>query len=212
MSTPLQRREKWDRRFIDLAQLVSTWSLDPSTKCGAVIVDPLRRIVSTGYNGFPQQMPDDPDEYENRDVKYSQIVHADMNALLFARRSLDGHTIYTWPFLPCDRCFVHLAQAGITRYVAPRPVRPSHIERWGPIIEKTKTYAAKMGLTAVELDLNPTRQQIQFTGPTPAIPRDDLTCKGCQGMLWYVNGHPNTLFCTNKDCPEYLYDQSGAMQ
>lgn len=147
-----ERVEKWDRRFVDLAQLISTWSLDPSTKCGAVIVDPFRRIVSTGYNGFAQGMPDIPTNYDDRDEKYSRIIHCEMNALLFARRDLSGHTLYTWPFLSCDRCFVHLAQAGVVRFVAPKPVLSSHIERWGPIIAKTKAYASEMGLIAVELE------------------------------------------------------------
>ena len=40
---------KWDRRFMDMATLVSMWSKDPSTKCGAVIVDPMNRIVSVGH-------------------------------------------------------------------------------------------------------------------------------------------------------------------
>lgn len=31
--------EKWNRRFVELAKNVSTWSKDPSTKVGAVIVD-----------------------------------------------------------------------------------------------------------------------------------------------------------------------------
>lgn len=202
-----ERRDKWDRRFIALAQHISTWSLDPSTKCGAVIVDQHRRIVSTGYNGFPQGMPDSEESYADRDVKYSKIVHADMNALLFARRDLSGCTIVTWPFLPCDNCFKHLAQAGIVRFVAPKPVLPSHIERWGPIIEKTKQYATEMGLYIAELEV-PTRRPIEFTGPTPAVPHSSL-CHHCGQGLWYVNGHPDTLFCTNKECPEYLYDQKG---
>ena len=31
---------KWHGRFLDLAALISTWSKDPSTKVGAVIVRP----------------------------------------------------------------------------------------------------------------------------------------------------------------------------
>lgn len=32
--------DKWDQRFLELAKVVSTWSKDPSTKTGAVIVRP----------------------------------------------------------------------------------------------------------------------------------------------------------------------------
>ena len=48
----------WDNRFLDMAKLVSTWSKDPSTRVGAVIVDPSNRLVSVGYNGFPKGVTD----------------------------------------------------------------------------------------------------------------------------------------------------------
>lgn len=41
---------KWHSRFMEMANLVASWSKDPSTKVGAVIVDDKRRIVSVGYN------------------------------------------------------------------------------------------------------------------------------------------------------------------
>lgn len=206
MSTPLQRHEKWDRRFIDLSREISTWSHDPSTQCGAVIVDQLRRVVSTGYNGFPRQMPDSVDAYADREVKYSRIIHADMNALLFAGRPVDGCTIYTWPLLPCDRCFVHLAQAGILRYVAPRPVRPSHIERWGPIIEKTKAYAAEMGLIAVELVI---KNRVVLPPNVSTIADFDSSCEICRLPLYFVRDYPQVRFCANSECDQYLCEQDG---
>ncbi len=45
---------KWDKRFLKLAREISTWSKDPSSKIGAVIVNDERRILATGYNGFPR--------------------------------------------------------------------------------------------------------------------------------------------------------------
>ena len=57
MRPPLTNREKWDRRFLRLAREVASWSKDPSTKVGAVLVDPLdNTIVSLGYNGFPRRV------------------------------------------------------------------------------------------------------------------------------------------------------------
>ena len=50
---------KWDPRMLQVAALVASWSKDPSSKCGAVITDMQHRIVSTGYNGLPQGVPDD---------------------------------------------------------------------------------------------------------------------------------------------------------
>ena len=49
----------WDIKFLKLAQHVSDWSKDPSTKVGAVVVDKDNRIVSIGYNGFPKGVQDD---------------------------------------------------------------------------------------------------------------------------------------------------------
>ena len=39
--------QKWDLRFIELAKLVSTWSKDPSTKVGSVIVRPNKTVASS---------------------------------------------------------------------------------------------------------------------------------------------------------------------
>ena len=110
---------KWDRRFLELAKLVSTWSKDPSTKVGAVIADPQHRVVSVGYNGLPADMADDPQILENRELKYKCILHAEENAILFAHRSLAGCTIYTYPVPPCSGCSSKILQVGISAIVAP---------------------------------------------------------------------------------------------
>ena len=70
---------KWDRRYLHLAQEVSRWSKDPSTKVGAVIVNSLGQVVGTGYNGFPRGVSDTDERYLDRDVKYKMICHAEQN-------------------------------------------------------------------------------------------------------------------------------------
>lgn len=107
---------KWDIRFLDLAKLVSSWSKDPSTQVGAVIVDSKNRIVSVGFNGFPQKIKDDT-RLECRESKYNTIVHAECNAIMFANKSLEGCTLYTYPFQPCSNCAGMIIQSGITRVV-----------------------------------------------------------------------------------------------
>src|SRR5574337_1409171 len=130
----------WDRRFLSLAAHVATWSKDPSTKTGAVLTRPDRTIISLGFNGFPKGMPDNAACYLDRVEKYSRIIHAEINALLFAREPVAGATLYTWPFTCCDRCFVQLAQWGVTRFVA--PVCPAHLrDRWEPVFQRTRVYA-----------------------------------------------------------------------
>ena len=130
---------KWDKRFLELSKLVASWSKDPSTQTGAVIVRPDRTILAVGYNGFPKGMEDYPELYANRDVKYSRIVHCEMNAVLNAKQSVQGCTLYTWPFASCDRCAVHMIQAGITTFVFPK--LPKELEvRWQASVDKTLLY------------------------------------------------------------------------
>ena len=41
---------KWDVRFLELAKQIASWSKDPSTQVGCVVVGPDREIRSTGFN------------------------------------------------------------------------------------------------------------------------------------------------------------------
>jgi len=122
--------EKWDRRFLELASHISTWSKDPSTKVGCVVVGEDREIRSTGFNGFPRGIEDDTERLEDRAQKYPLICHAEENAIMHAARigiSLKGNTAYvTWP--PCTRCTRSLIQAGISEVVYPTGIEIP--ERW----------------------------------------------------------------------------------
>ncbi|OHA50343.1 MAG: hypothetical protein A3A80_00620 [Candidatus Terrybacteria bacterium RIFCSPLOWO2_01_FULL_44_24] len=111
--------EKWDIRFLALAEHVAQWSKDPSTKMGAVIIDPNNRIVSIGYNGFPRGVKDLPERLENRETKYKIIVHCERNAVLFAHGPVVGCRLYTWPFMSCAPCAAMMIQAGIVEVIAP---------------------------------------------------------------------------------------------
>lgn len=123
-----KRVEKWDRRFLELAEHISCWSKDPSTKVGAVITDQKNRVVSVGYNGLPMGVEDTDERLNNRDLKYKMIVHGERNAMLFAGRPLDDCTLFTWPFMPCSVCASMVIQAGITRVVAPFSENPRWVE------------------------------------------------------------------------------------
>lgn len=134
---------KWDRRFLGLANLVATWSKDPSTGVGAVIVDSKNRIVSVGFNGFPRAVRDDEGALNDRDEKLRRTIHAEENALLFAGRSVEGCTIYvTHP--PCARCAAKLIQAGIVRVVS-RPPWNSFTERWADDMRSASTMFTEAG-------------------------------------------------------------------
>ncbi len=143
---------KWDLRYLEMARLVSTWSKDPSTQTGAVIVRPDRTVVSVGFNGFPKCMPDNPEWYANREEKYSRIVHCEINAQIHALESLNGCTLYTYPFASCDRCVVQMLQAGITRFIFPEPT-PDAMTRWSAAFEKTKRYIGESDASYDEVPL-----------------------------------------------------------
>lgn len=135
----------WEHRFLDLARSVASWSKDPSTHVGAVIVDSANRILSLGYNGFPAGMSDDRALYQDRTEKYSRIIHAEMNALLhMAGPITETMTLYTWPLPPCDRCMIHYIQAGLRRVVSLHP-SPAHRERWGESNDRAIRYLREVG-------------------------------------------------------------------
>lgn len=109
--------EKWDRRFLELADHVAQWSKDPSTKVGAVVVDHKNRVVSMGYNGFPRGIDDDDSRYSDRPTKHLYVAHAERNALDNAPLMVEGCTLYS-PLLPCNECAKSIIQKGITRVVS----------------------------------------------------------------------------------------------
>ena len=133
---------KWDNRFLELATMVSTWSRDPSTKVGAVIVDDHNRVVSVGFNGFPRGVNDESSRYDDRELKLKMVVHAEINAILFAKQPLDGCTLYTVPFQPCSRCAAQVIQAGIKRVVTLKSV----VLRWKDDFETAKMMFAEAGV------------------------------------------------------------------
>lgn len=100
----------WHKRFFDLADLVGSWSKDPSTQVGAVIVRPDRTIASVGYNGFPRGVQD---VYTTREDKLLRTVHAEANAILSANGDVQGCTLYVTPLHPCANCAALIIQSGI---------------------------------------------------------------------------------------------------
>jgi len=144
--------EKWMRRFLGLAEYIASWSKDPSTKCGAVIVRPDHRtIASLGFNGFPKGMRDDPDLYKEREIKLRRVIHCEINAIIFAAEPLAFCTLFTWPLLTCSRCSLHVIQAGIRTVVAPHIWEPELRARWGDDLEEARANYSEAGVQVVEL-------------------------------------------------------------
>lgn len=144
------RALKWDRRFLELSDVIARWSKDPSRGVGAVIVSPSRQIVATGFNGLPRGIEDRPERLE-RPVKYDLIVHAEMNAIVqCARNGVTpvGSTIYT-SFSPCVHCTLSIIQSGIVRVVTYRAGHGD--EHWEANFAKSRELLSESGVEFVEL-------------------------------------------------------------
>jgi dCMP deaminase len=145
--------DKWDQRFMDLANFVASWSKDPSTQVGAVIANPkTKRVVSMGFNGFPSGVEDLEQRLEKREIKYEMIVHAEQNALLFAGPAAEGCTLYVTPLPPCARCGVIIIQAGIKRVVSPMPDKSK--EPWKTQSEISEQMFLEAGVQVDYVDLS----------------------------------------------------------
>ena len=143
--------EKWDRRFLELAKEVSTWSKDPSTGVGAVIVNDQKHVVGMGYNGFAVGVSDDPARYTDRPLKYKLIVHAEPNALLQAGHAARGGTLYVYPTFCdppiCHDCAKLAIQAGIKCVVGYKADETNpRYTNWKDSIALSRTMFAEAGV------------------------------------------------------------------
>lgn len=108
--------KKWNKRFRELANLVATWSKD-TTKVGCVIIGSNKKIISTGYNGFPSNVFE-LDERKVSPVKYLYTSHAEENAIIQALGRPEIHTDTCTLYLsdglfPCANCARLIIGSGI---------------------------------------------------------------------------------------------------
>ena len=111
--------DKWDNRFMDIAQNVGTWSKD-STGIGAVIVGKSKQILSQGYNGFPRSLEDKAERITNREEKLKYTIHAEANAIFNAALNgvdIKGSTIYVSGLPCCSNCALAIIQSDIETVV-----------------------------------------------------------------------------------------------
>jgi dCMP deaminase len=146
--------EVWDRRFLDVAKTVSAWSKDPSSKLGAVVVDPEGRIVGTGYNGFPRGVEDTEERLNNRELKYEFVVHAEVNAIITAGDRARGSTLYVYPGwgspCMCTNCCKTAIQSGIKRVVGLlRSIDAERLERWKASLALSQVMCDEAGIETV---------------------------------------------------------------
>lgn len=144
---------KWHLRFLELADLVASWSKDTSTQCGSVVVGDGRRILSVGYNGMPRGANDDAPERHERPEKYYWMSHSEENAVANAAANgipLAGATLYLGANIPiCMACARMIVQAGI-RCVVTRQWDDAH-PRWGADGVRTRVLFRECGVDHIEV-------------------------------------------------------------
>ena len=143
-------KDKWDLRFKNIALEIGEWSKDPSCKVGCIAVKD-RRVIATGYNGFPVGISDDKEDYANREIKYDRIVHAEKNMIYNACRhgvSLVGATVYVSGLPVCGECWKGLVQCGIKRIVMPS-IESSN-SRWHESCTRGKEMMIEAGIEVYE--------------------------------------------------------------
>lgn len=122
--------DKWDKRFMEVARLVSSWAscYQQERKIGAVIVKE-KRIMTTGYNGAPAGVKTCVERGEclrkrlgiesgtRHELCYA--IHAEQNAIIQAAKlgvSIEGATLYC-THQPCIICAKMIVNSGIGRIV-----------------------------------------------------------------------------------------------
>lgn len=149
--TTINQPTGWDKKFLDEAKLNASWSKDPSTGVGAVIVRPNNKVASQGYNGFPAKISDNPEWLEDRAIKYKVTIHAELNAILSSVEDLEGYTIYVYPFAPCENCALSIIQKGITRVVTLKTPEDKLV-RWKDSFEFAQKLFDMAGVEVVVYD------------------------------------------------------------
>ncbi len=147
--------EKWNYRFMEVANLVASWSKDPSTKTGAVVVGPDREIRATGYNGLCRGVDDDRPERMERPTKYDFFEHAERNAIYNAcltGTSLKGCTMFaTHP--PCTDCARAIIQSGISTVITQEMTDKEFAARWAEKLSFSKQMFAEANIKYIVLPL-----------------------------------------------------------
>ena len=126
----MSKMDKWDKRFIELAETVAGWSscYQQNRHVGAVIVKD-KRVMATGYNGAPEGIKscEEKGECLRRKLNIASgtqhelcfAVHAEQNAVIQAARhgvNIYGATLYC-THQPCVICAKIIINAGISRVV-----------------------------------------------------------------------------------------------
>ena len=120
--------DKWDKRFMELTELVGSWASCYRRQVGAVIIKD-KRVMTTGYNGASEGISSCMERGEcireklnipsGTHAETCYAAHAEQNAIIQAARygiNIDGATLYC-THQPCGICAKMIINSGIKRVV-----------------------------------------------------------------------------------------------
>jgi len=147
----------WDKRYLDLAEQIASWSKDPSSKIGAVAVGEHGQILSQGYNGFPRGVEDTLHRWHDKKIKYDFVVHAEKNCIYNATLngvSLKDSTMYVSGLPVCHECAKAIIQVGIKTVVFRSKLDDNKTInlKWARAWELTKQMFTEAGVTFYEYE------------------------------------------------------------
>jgi dCMP deaminase len=142
----------WDFYFMGVAFMSALRSKDPSTRNGAVIVDPkTNHIISSGYNGMPNGKDDSYTwNREGTPNKYDFVLHAEENAILNATQPIKDCMMYIYSeklYMPCKGCMRLIAQAGIREIIVTGIIKENtDVYNWEPTKYIISTEGIEVGI------------------------------------------------------------------
>jgi deoxycytidylate deaminase len=110
-------KPKWLDLALRLADAAKQASEDKYVKVGAAILRKDGSVLGIGYNGYPPGFSLSEEEAFERDFRRDYMVHAETNALAFARPGEPHLLAVTHP--PCKRCILEAARYGVQYIVCP---------------------------------------------------------------------------------------------
>lgn len=141
----MKNKNSWTKRWLELTDLVSSWSKDTSTKVGCVIINKRNVVLSLGWNGIPRGVIDSKSSRDERPEKYLWYEHAERNAIynaVFTGRSLEDSVLYCNLF-PCADCARAIIQSGIKTVIVSGNKLP---DKWLESVEVSKQMFEEAGV------------------------------------------------------------------
>ena len=133
---------------------MATWSDDPSTQNGSILIDQAR-VIGRGFNGFPLGTPQE--FWNDRPTKLTHVIHAEVSSILDAARN-GNSTAYTTMYCgwaSCANCAKHMVGAGVVRLVRHPFVWNETNERWKEECDLGDDIMKRGGIEIVEVDPAP---------------------------------------------------------